>query len=100
MRWTRRGFKLVERLQPNAQELQNYTRFRLTESGISPISHPGMKGGSYLAAGIEHNEAGAPTSSGEMHAKMNDKRLRKLSPLQAASRSLRPRGRSRRPPSA
>ncbi|HRE05687.1 MAG TPA: 2-oxoacid:acceptor oxidoreductase subunit alpha [Opitutaceae bacterium] len=74
-------FKLVERLQPNAQELQNYTRFRLTDSGISPISHPGMKGGSYLAAGIEHNEAGAPSSSGEMHAKMNDKRLRKLSPL-------------------
>jgi len=74
-------FKLVDRLQPNAQELEHYTRFKFTESGISPISHPGLKGGSYLAAGIEHNEAGAPSSSGEMHAKMNDKRLRKLSPL-------------------
>ncbi len=74
-------FRLVDRLQPTAAELENYTRFRFTESGISPISHPGMKGGSYLAAGIEHNERGSPTSSGEMHAKMNDKRLRKLDPL-------------------
>ncbi|MFO1449277.1 MAG: 2-oxoacid:acceptor oxidoreductase subunit alpha [Opitutaceae bacterium] len=74
-------FKLVERLQPDAKELESYSRFRFTESGVSPISHPGLKGGSYLAAGIEHNEAGAPSSSGEMHAKMNDKRLRKLNPL-------------------
>lgn len=74
-------FTLVERLRPNAQELEGYTRFRFTESGISPISHPGMKGGSYLAAGIEHNESGAPTSSGAMHARMNDKRLRKMDPL-------------------
>jgi 2-oxoglutarate ferredoxin oxidoreductase subunit alpha len=41
-----------------------------------------MKGGNYLAAGIEHNELGAPTASGEMHARMNDKRLRKMDPLQ------------------
>ncbi|MBI4624174.1 MAG: 2-oxoacid:acceptor oxidoreductase subunit alpha [Verrucomicrobia bacterium] len=75
-------FKLVERLRPIGRELEGYTRFRLTESGISPISHPGMKGGSYLAAGIEHNERGEPCSSGEMHEKMNDKRLNKLKPLQ------------------
>jgi len=74
-------FKLVERLQPNAQELENYTRFKITESGISPLSHPGLKGGNYLAAGIEHNEKGAPTANGEVHAKMNDKRLHKLNPL-------------------
>ena len=74
-------FTLVDRLQPTAHELENYTRFRFTESGVSPLSHPGMKGGSYLAAGIEHNETGAPTSSGEMHAQMNDKRLRKMDPL-------------------
>lgn len=75
------GFKLVERLRPTAQELENYTRFRFTESGVSPISHPGMEGGSYLAAGIEHNERGDPTSSGAMHDRMNDKRLNKLNPL-------------------
>lgn len=76
------GFKLVERLRPSAQDLAGgYTRFKITASGISPITHPGMKGGGYLAAGIEHNEKGYPTSSGEMHERMNDKRLRKLDPL-------------------
>jgi 2-oxoglutarate/2-oxoacid ferredoxin oxidoreductase subunit alpha len=76
------GFKLVERLRPTEQELTTgYTRFKFTPSGISPITHPGMKGGGYLAAGIEHNERGDPTSSGEMHEQMNDKRLNKMNPL-------------------
>jgi 2-oxoglutarate ferredoxin oxidoreductase subunit alpha len=74
-------FKLVERLKPTEAELQDYTRFRFTESGISPISHPGMKGGNYLASGIEHNEAGGPIAGGAMHHKMNEKRFRKLEPL-------------------
>lgn len=76
-----RGFTLVDRLRPSPEDLQVYTRFRITPSGISPISHPGMKGGAYLAAGIEHNEHGDPTSSGAMHQRMNDKRLNKLNPL-------------------
>ncbi len=74
-------FEIIERRQPNEAELQDYSRFALTESGISPISHPGVKGGTYLAAGIEHNEKGDPTSGGLMHAKMNDKRFKKLEPL-------------------
>ncbi|HUL54306.1 MAG TPA: 2-oxoacid:acceptor oxidoreductase subunit alpha [Opitutaceae bacterium] len=75
------GFRLVERLKPTAQDLENYVRFRFTDSGISPLSHPGMPGGNYLAAGIEHDERGAPTANGEMHAGMNDKRLKKMAPL-------------------
>jgi len=74
---------LVERRRPTEKELEQYTRFRFTETGISPISHPGMKGGNYLASGIEHNEKGAPTANGEMHAKMNEKRLRKFQPLKS-----------------
>ena len=74
-------FKLVERRHPTEAELAKYARFKLTESGISPISHPGMAGGNYLASGIEHNEFGRPTASGEMHAKMNEKRFRKFDPL-------------------
>ncbi len=72
---------IINRRVPGAQELEKYTRFRFTESGISPLSHPGMERGNYLASGIEHNEAGAPTASGEMHARMNEKRLRKFRPL-------------------
>jgi 2-oxoglutarate ferredoxin oxidoreductase subunit alpha len=78
-----RGFTLVERRAPSAAELDDYARFRATESGVSPISRPGMPGGAYLASGIEHNEKGAPTASGEVHARMSDKRARKLAPLVA-----------------
>jgi len=74
-------FKIVNRRVPTEKELEDYARFRSTSSGISPISHPGMRQGNYLASGIEHNEFGAPTASGEIHAKMNEKRLKKLEPL-------------------
>ena len=73
--------ELVERRRPTETELTNYARFKLTQSGISPISHPGLLGGNYLAAGIEHNETGRPTANGEIHARMNEKRFRKFQPL-------------------
>jgi 2-oxoglutarate ferredoxin oxidoreductase subunit alpha len=75
------SFTIVGRRRPTAAELTSYERFKITESGISPISQPGMPGGNYLASGIEHNERGAPTASGEVHARMNEKRIRKLEPL-------------------
>ncbi|MGE5361397.1 MAG: 2-oxoacid:acceptor oxidoreductase subunit alpha, partial [Bacteroidales bacterium] len=75
------NLKIESRRAPTEAELENYVRFRITESGVSPISHPGMKRGNYLASGIEHTEAGAPTATGSVHAKMNEKRLRKLTPL-------------------
>ncbi len=77
------SLRVERRRVPNQQELEHYVRFRITESGVSPISHPGMKGGNYLASGIEHTESGAPTASGLVHSKMNDKRLRKLGPLKS-----------------
>ncbi|MCK6447640.1 MAG: 2-oxoacid:acceptor oxidoreductase subunit alpha [Planctomycetes bacterium] len=76
-------FTLETRVRPNAQELVNYQRFRLTENGVSPISHPGQPGGSYLGAGIEHNQKGDPTASGEVHAQMTKKRFAKFAPLEA-----------------
>jgi 2-oxoglutarate ferredoxin oxidoreductase subunit alpha len=74
-------FKIVQRKLPGASDLNNYIRFKNTESGVSPISHPGMSKGNYLASGIEHNENCAPTAKGEIHARMNEKRIRKLNPL-------------------
>jgi 2-oxoglutarate ferredoxin oxidoreductase subunit alpha len=74
-------FVIEERRRPTEAELHDYARFRLTDSGISPISHPGMKGGNYQGAGIEHNEHGNPTAGGKHHAAMTEKRFRKLSPL-------------------
>lgn len=75
-------FKLIERRTPDASELVNYQRFRITDCCVSPLSHPGVAGGNYQGAGIEHNEAGNPTGSGAMHAKMNEKRFRKFASLQ------------------
>ena len=75
-------FTVIDRKLPTEAELKDYHRFKLTEDHVSPISHPGMKGGNYQGAGIEHNESGNPTASGKMHATMNDKRFKKLKPLQ------------------
>ena len=74
-------FEIHERRAPGGDELKDYRRFRMTDDCVSPISHPGMAGGSYQGAGIEHNEAGSPTSSGAMHARMNEKRFHKLDVL-------------------
>ncbi|MBL8861113.1 MAG: 2-oxoacid:acceptor oxidoreductase subunit alpha [Planctomycetes bacterium] len=70
-----------ERLCPVGSELEPYLRFRRTATGISPLSHPGLAGGAYQGAGIEHNEKGEPSSSGVVHAQMNAKRFDKLAPL-------------------
>ncbi len=79
--------EVVEREVPTEAELAEkpYARFAITPTGVSPISRPGLKGGAYLAAGIEHNEKGDPTSGGAMHAKMNGKRFDKLAPLTSRS---------------
>ncbi len=74
-------FTIIDRLRPTAAELESYDRFRLTPNGISPISHPGMKGGNYLGSGIEHNEHGDPTASGRLHELMNEKRIHKFDRL-------------------
>jgi 2-oxoglutarate ferredoxin oxidoreductase subunit alpha len=72
---------IEDRRRPTPDELKKYMRFRMTDVGVSPISHPGMEGGAYLASGIEHNEAGSPVSGGEMHKKMLEKRFNKFRPL-------------------
>ena len=74
-------FEITDRLVPTQTELHDYKRFRQTENHISPISHPGMLGGTYLASGIEHTENGAPTNSGSVHQRMNQKRTLKFEPL-------------------
>ena len=74
---------VIDRRAPNDRELEDYVRFQITESGVSPISHPGMERGTYLASGIEHAESGAPTANGEVHARMNEKRVRKFAPLKS-----------------
>ncbi len=56
--------RLVDRLKPEPDENTEYERYKLTESGVSPMALPGMPGMFYTAEGLEHNERGNP----ELHA--------------------------------
>lgn len=68
-----------ERTHPPADlDPAEYKRYQFTDSGVSPMSIPGVDPHIYRSAGIEHNEYGSPTSEFEMHERMNEKRYRKL----------------------
>ena len=56
----------------------DYRRYVITESGISPMAIPGTPGVAYTADGLEHNERGIPSSQAPDHAAQLAKRERKL----------------------
>lgn len=60
-----------------------FHRYELTESGISPVSVPGMSGGAYISTGLEHGESSAPKYTADNHTAMIDKRFNKLADLEA-----------------
>jgi 2-oxoglutarate ferredoxin oxidoreductase subunit alpha len=55
-----------------------YQRYKITETGVSPMTVPGMAGGHYTSEGLEHNEKGNPNYTPEMHLAMMEKRQRKI----------------------
>ncbi len=57
---------------------EDYQRYALTASGISPMALPGTPGGQYTADGLEHAESGRPSSGVADHNQQLDKRLRKV----------------------
>ena len=57
---------------------EEYLRYRITESGISPRALPGHPRAVYVAAGNEHDERGAITEEPEMRTAQVEKRQRKL----------------------
>jgi 2-oxoglutarate ferredoxin oxidoreductase subunit alpha len=61
-----------------AADTPDYKRYRSTESGISPMAIPGTRGVVYTADGLEHSEAGIPSSQSRDHRTQLDKRERKL----------------------
>lgn len=70
------GINLVERVRPD--DLKDYRRYRITDSGVSPMAIPGMEGGEHAATGLEHREDGSPSYEPENHGVMTEKRWRKL----------------------
>lgn len=65
------------RLVPETFE-QDYFRYALSDSAVSPMAIPGQAGGQYTADGLEHNQAGTPSSLPEDHFSQLDKRERKI----------------------
>jgi len=55
-----------------------YKRFEFTESGISPRSVLGMKGGTFWNTGDEHDEWGHITEDSVVRVRMMEKRAKKL----------------------
>jgi len=61
-----------------AANTPDYKRYRDTDSGVSPMAIPGTPGVAYTADGLEHTEAGIPSSQARDHRLQLDKRERKL----------------------
>jgi len=80
--------KVIDRIKPSPEELNGYQRYAITDTGISPMTIPGQKGGMYVATGLEHNESGHVSDNPmEAHERMHPKRFRKL---ETASNNLPP----------
>ena len=77
--------ELPWRRYPTPTELKDgYLRYAYTESGVSPMSIPGIDGGEYIAVGIEHEESGNPATSYHEHQAQNAKRYRKFKGINEA----------------
>lgn len=77
------------RIKPSEEDLAGYRRYRLTDSGISPVSVPGEEGAYFVATGLEHDESGAPAYDARTHQAMQEKRFRKLRTARAEKWSFR-----------
>jgi 2-oxoglutarate ferredoxin oxidoreductase subunit alpha len=61
-------------MRPSPEDIEDYRRYRLTESGISPMGVPGFDATPFTATGLEHDEYGAPNYTPDMHTAQLDKR--------------------------
>ena len=59
-------------------KILDYSRYKHTESGISPRSLPGQKNGIFWASGEEHDEKGHLTEDAQNRTRMMKKRMRKI----------------------
>lgn len=71
-----------------AEAVENYRRYNMEaacECGVSPMAIPGTVGTVHNIAGIEHTEAGTPSSDGVWHHKMNERRFKKMSAIESVT---------------
>jgi 2-oxoglutarate/2-oxoacid ferredoxin oxidoreductase subunit alpha len=81
---------VTERMRPDTDDAKDYQRYRLTESGISPMGVPGFDPTPYTATGLEHDEYGAPNYTPQMHTAQLDKRGLKFEVVADALCGLEP----------
>jgi 2-oxoglutarate ferredoxin oxidoreductase subunit alpha len=71
-------YPTTERLRPNGTNPEDYLRYQITDSGVSPMAVPGLDIHTYVATGLEHDERGHPRLSPRTHEEMTAKRFHKL----------------------
>jgi 2-oxoglutarate ferredoxin oxidoreductase subunit alpha len=77
----RRG-KLVQEELPELDGQAYFSRYEVTEDGVSPRVIPGMKNGIHHVTGVEHDEVGRPSEGTANRQAQMDKRMRKLNHIQ------------------
>jgi len=78
-----KGYTIINRDRYKSGSSKDYKRYKLTDSGVSTMSHPGDVGGTYISTGLEHFESSAPSFAPEVHTSMSDKRFKKLDNIEA-----------------
>jgi 2-oxoglutarate ferredoxin oxidoreductase subunit alpha len=73
------GIHLESRTAP--ESIEEFARFELTDSGVSPMIAPGTPGGMFVTTGLEHDEHGLATYTPENRSRMVAKRYRKMETL-------------------
>ncbi len=62
----------------DAENTNDYKRYKLTDTGISPRSVPGQKNCMFVASSYEHDEYGFEREEEEIRVAMHNKRFKKL----------------------
>jgi len=65
-------------------EGEHFNRYRITDSGVSPMGAPGIPGTNYAATGLEHAEDSGPRTNIETRNAMTEKRWRKFEGIEDA----------------
>jgi 2-oxoglutarate ferredoxin oxidoreductase subunit alpha len=68
------------RPEPGAKR-EDFRRYAITETGVSPMPFPGEDDLPYMGTGLEHDETGAPNYTPANHVAMTAKRFQKLKTL-------------------
>ncbi len=70
-----RGLLLADE---DMERIKDYRRYKITDTGVSPRTIPGVKNGMHVASSYEHDEKGMEREEEVIRVAMHNKRFRKL----------------------